>query len=158
MRRYTERVDGAADITADDSATLEFERRCKTRLRVVLDDSGAAVGIQLPRGSVLRGGDLLRADDAHVIRVIAAPEAVSTVRADANGAVEGDAGAALARAAYHLGNRHLAVQIGDHWLRYLADPVIDDMLRAMNYRVTHERAPFEAEGGAYPGPRGPGHA
>lgn len=153
MRRYTERVDacdGDGVVAADDSATLAFEQRCKTRLRVVLDDSGAAVGIQLPRGSVLRDGDLLRADDAHVIRVIAAPEAVSTVRADANGA-------ALARAAYHLGNRHLAVQIGDHWLRYLTDHIIDDMLRAMNYRVTHERAPFEAEGGAYHGARGHGH-
>lgn len=149
MRRYTERVEAAAaGITADDSATLAFEQRRKTRLRVVLDDSGAAAGIQLPRGSVLRGGDLLRAGDSHVIRVIAAPEAVSTVRAQSDGAA--DPGT-LARAAYHLGNRHLAVQIGDHYLRYLTDHVMDDMLRAMNYRVTHDLAPFEAEGGAYHG-------
>lgn len=151
MRRYTERVDardGDGAVAAHDSATLAFEQRCKTRLRVVLDGSGSEAGVVLPRGSVLRGGDLLRAPDAHVIRVIAAPESVSTVRANSDDAA--DPGA-LARAAYHLGNRHLAVQIGDHWLRYLTDPVIDDMLRAMNFRVTHDLAPFEAEGGAYQG-------
>jgi len=150
MRRYTERVeagDGAA-MEADDSATLSFDQRSKTRLRVVLDGSGTEAGVVLPRGLVLRGGDLLRASDSHVIRVIAAPEAVSTVRAGPDAAA---GPGALARAAYHLGNRHLAVQIGDNWLRYLTDHVMDDMLRAMNYRVTHDLAPFEAEGGAYQG-------
>jgi len=125
---------------------LSFDQRRKTRLRVVLDGAGKEAGVVLPRRLVLRGGDLLRASDSHVIRVIAAPEAVSTVRAGPDAAA-----GALARAAYHLGNRHLAVQIGDNWLRYLTDHVMDDMLRAMNYRVTHDLAPFEAEGGAYHG-------
>ncbi len=141
LTRYIERIDTSS--TVDDSATLPFEKRQKTRLRVTLDQSGEEVGLVLPRGSVLRDGDLLRADDSSVIQIIAAREAVSTV-------VNEDAGL-LARAAYHLGNRHVWVQIGDGWIRYLTDHVLDDMLIAMGYPVAHEREPFEPEGGAYSG-------
>ncbi len=141
LTRYIERIDTSS--TVDDSATLPFEKRQKTRLRVTLDQSGEEVGLVLPRGSVLRDGDLLRAQDTSVIQIIAEPEAVSTVASD-------DAGQ-LARAAYHLGNRHVWVQIGDGWIRYLTDHVLDDMLTAMGYQVAHEREPFEPEGGAYQG-------
>ena len=73
--------------------------------------------------------------------MVAGPEAVSTVNADDP--------KALARAAYHLGNRHVAVQVGDGWLRYLADHVLDDMLRGLGLEPKSERAPFEPESGAY---------
>jgi urease accessory protein len=72
--------------------------------------------------------------------VCAADERVSTVRA---------AGAALARAAYHLGNRHVAVEVGDAWLRYLHDHVLDQMVRQLGLEVNAESAPFEPEAGAY---------
>jgi urease accessory protein len=120
--------------------TLPFQLRSKSRLRTTLD-GGEEVGLMLERGSVLRGGDLLIADDGRVIEVVAAPETVSTVRA-------GDPWK-LARASYHLGNRHVALQIGQGWLRYQHDYVLDDMVRGLGLDVVVEAAPFEPEGGAY---------
>jgi urease accessory protein len=90
---------------------------------------------------VLRGGDLLRADDGRVVRVVAADEDLHEVRC-------GDA-EALARAAYHLGNRHTPVQVGAGWLRIGADEVLAGMLRGLGADVTPLRAPFEPEAGAY---------
>ena len=104
-------------------------------------DSGEEAGLFLERGSVLRHGDLLLADDGRVVEIQAAPETVSTVYTD-NGLV-------LARAAYHLGNRHVALQVGPGWLRYVHDHVLDDMLRGFGLAVIVEQAPFEPEGGAY---------
>jgi urease accessory protein len=95
----------------------------------------------LPRGRLLRGGDHLRADSGLVIRVVAAPEHVST-------AFTKDP-MLLARVCYHLGNRHVALQIGDTWLRYLHDHVLDDMVEALGLKVFAEAAPFEPEAGAY---------
>ena len=137
MERFSRRVE-----TGDPAGrlVLPFERRRKVRQRVVLE-SGEAVALMLPRGSSLRDGDLLASDEGRVVAVEAGPESVSTVRAD-------DA-RALARAAYHLGNRHVAVQLGDGWLRYLADHVLDDMLRGLGLTPTAEQAPFEPESGAY---------
>lgn len=126
--------------TADRRLVLPFTERSKSRLRAVLDN-GEDAGIFLERGSILRGGDLLLADDGRVIEVHAAPESVSTVHTD-NGLM-------LARACYHLGNRHVALQIGPGWLRYQHDHVLDDMLRGFGLDVRVELAPFEPEGGAY---------
>ena len=95
----------------------------------------------LPRGLGLRDGDLLAADDGRIVTVVAPPEAVSTVSTNDP--------KALARAAYHLGNRHVPVQVGDGWLRYLADHVLDDMLRGLGLEPKSEQAPFEPESGAY---------
>lgn len=120
--------------------TLPFQSRSKSRLRTTLD-GGEEVGLVLDRGSVLRGGDLLIADDGRVVEVVAAPEAVSTVRSDDPWQ--------LARASYHLGNRHVALQIGQGWVRYQHDYVLDDMVRGLGLQVTVEEAPFEPEGGAY---------
>ena len=94
------------------------------------------------RGQILRGGDLLLADDGRVIEVAAATETVSTVHS-ARCRVQ------LARAAYHLGNRHVALQIGDGWLRYRHDHVLDEMVQGLGLTVTVEQAPFEPEAGAY---------
>jgi urease accessory protein len=120
--------------------TLPFELRSKSRLRTVLS-TGEEAGVVLERGTVLRGGDLLLADDGRVIEIVAAAEQVSTVRAS-------DA-SSLARAAYHLGNRHVALQVGPDWLRYLRDHVLDDMVRGLGFTVIIEEAPFEPEAGAY---------
>lgn len=140
MRVFVRRVSAAGDGGVFSTATLAFEQRQKSRLRLTLDN-GDAAALQLPRGHVLRDGQLLQSEDGITIRVQAAGEAVSTVRSD-------DA-AQLARAAYHLGNRHVALQVGDGWLRYLADHVLDDMLRGHGLEVVNENAPFEPEEGAY---------
>jgi urease accessory protein len=119
---------------------LPFAERSKSRLRAVLDN-GEEAGLFLERGTILRGGDLLLADDGRVVEVQAAEESVSTVSTD-NALL-------LARACYHLGNRHVALQIGPGWLRYQHDHVLDDMLRGFGLEVRVGLAPFEPEGGAY---------
>ena len=126
--------------TADSRLTLPIEQRVRSRLRVKLDD-GRYAGLFLPRGTLLRGGDRLASDDGEVIEIVAAAETVTTVHCS-------DA-ALLARAAYHLGNRHIPLQIEDGWLRYQHDHVLDDMLRQMGLQVVVEQAPFEPEAGAY---------
>ena len=120
--------------------TLPFESRQKSRLHTRLDDH-TEVALLLPHGTVLRHGDVLRADNGLLIAVHAAAEAVSTVTA-------ADAGA-FARACYHLGNRHVPLQIGDAWLRYLRDHVLDDLVRGLGLSVAHAAQPFEPEAGAY---------
>ncbi len=132
------RVAESGEPTAE--LTLPFDERQKSRLRARLAD-GREVGLFLPRGHVLRGGDLLQTDDGETIRVKAADEPVSTVRT-------GDP-RALVRAAYHLGNRHVALQIGEGWIRYAHDHVLDEMVRGLGLEVAGESAPFEPEGGAY---------
>jgi urease accessory protein len=128
--------------------TLAFDDRRKSRQRVVLD-SGEEAALLLPRGTVLRDGDRLRTDGGEVVEVRAAPETLSAVTvADS---------LALARAAYHLGNRHVPVQIDAGTLRYQHDHVLDDMVRALGLPVHSERAPFQPEGGAYGHGHGHGH-
>lgn len=127
--------------------TLSFQDRQRSRLRAQLD-SGEEVGWMLPRGHVLRDGDCLRAEDGRVIEVRAAPESVSIARTDDPWL--------LARAAYHLGNRHMPLQIGEGWLRYHHDHVLDHMVAEIGLLVTQEQAAFEPEAGAYSG-GGHGH-
>jgi urease accessory protein len=132
---------GPSGVAAVDARLLlPFDIRSRSRFRARLD-SGEEVGVILTRGQVLRGGDRLRAKDGRVIGVFAAPETVSTAHA-----VDADM---LARGAYHLGNRHVALQIGPLWLRYGHDHVLDDMVRGLGLTVVVEEAPFEPEGGAY---------
>jgi urease accessory protein len=138
----------SADLPAQATLTLPFEQRQKSRLRTRLD-SGEEVGLFLARGTVLRHGDRLRATDGRVIEVRAAPETVSTARTDDP--------LLLARAAYHLGNRHIALQLGPGWLRYLHDHVLDSMVRELGLTVIGEQAPFEPEAGAYGGGHHHGH-
>jgi urease accessory protein len=123
---------------------LPFEARQKSRLRARLED-GEEVGVLLPRGTVLRGGDQLLASDGRVVEVEAALEDVSIVSLPA---AARDAWQ-LARAAYHLGNRHVALQVDAGGLAYLRDHVLDDMVRGLGFEVRHGTLPFEPEGGAY---------
>jgi urease accessory protein len=121
---------------------LPFERRTKTRQRVTLD-SGEEMAVMLPRGQVLRGGDLVATNDGRILEVVASPEAVLHVTC----ATPRD----LARAAYHLGNRHVAVEVGDGYLRLAADHVLKEMLQGLGATVTEMTAAFEPEAGAYGG-------
>ncbi|MFQ5717097.1 MAG: urease accessory protein UreE, partial [Nitrospinales bacterium] len=112
MLEITERLKKSA--TPGASLTLPYEQRQKSRLRVRLDN-GQEAALTLPRGATLRHGDLLGAAGGQVVEVRAAHEEVAT--ADAPNAL------ALTRACYHLGNRHVALQIGDGWVRYCRDHV-----------------------------------
>ncbi len=119
---------------------LSFEYRQKSRLRTHLDD-GTDVLLSLPRGTILRQGDLLRAVDGTVVQVEAALETVSVASTEDL--------LLLARACYHLGNRHVPVQVGDAWLRFLPDHVLAHMLEGLGLTIHEETAPFEPESGAY---------
>lgn len=127
-------------LPATTRLVLPFELRQRSRQRCRLS-SGEEVALVLERGTVLRGGDRLRAEDGRVIEVVAAPETVSVVRASDPWR--------LARAAYHLGNRHIPVQVGNGWLRYLHDHVLDDMVHGLGFTLDVQVQPFEPEGGAY---------
>jgi urease accessory protein len=121
---------------------LPFEQRQKARQRAQVA-GGLDVGIKLPRGTILRGGDQLRAADGTVLEIVAAREPVSTVWCrDVR---------RLAQVAYHLGNRHVALEIGAGWVRYLADHVLDAMVAQLSLTVVHHDEPFEPEAGAYGG-------
>jgi urease accessory protein len=129
---------------ASDVLELDFSYRTKSRLRARLA-SGAEAGLFLPRGTILRGGQKLIANDGRVVRVVSAPEALLEARCAS--------AAELARAAYHLGNRHVAVQVGSDtggdWLRIQADHVLEGMLVGLGALVSSLHAPFEPEAGAY---------
>lgn len=138
MLEIRERVDG--DEPHQLLLILPFEDRQRSRLRVSLSN-GESAALSLPRGSVLRGGDLLRASDGRVVRVQAAEESVSTARSVIP--------RALLRAAYHLGNRHVPLEIGEGYVRYQHDHVLDGMVRDLGLTVMSELAAFEPESGAY---------
>lgn len=140
MIRLTKKITSAA--AADTSVTLPLHQRIKSRLRVTLDD-GRDAGLLLERGSTLKDGDLLTGDDGIKVQVRAAAETLSIVRSDDP--------QLLARACYHLGNRHMSIQIMPGELRYSHDHVLDDMLRGLGLVVSIEQAPFEPEPGAYGG-------
>ena len=134
---------------SDARLVLPFESRQRSRLLAALE-SGEQIRLTLPRGTILRGGDRLQASDGRVVEVVAAPEPVSIVRAtDAR---------QLARAAYHLGNRHVTLQITADSIRYLHDHVLDDMLRGLGLSVGDDILPFEPEAGAYATSHAHGHA
>ena len=135
---------------ADTELVLPFEQRQKSRLRTRLEN-GEEVAINLPRGTVMRNGDLLRTDDGRTVRVLARPERVLQV--------ECASAKEVTRASYHLGNRHVPLQIGDGWLRIADDHVLRQMLEGLGATVTVLIAPFEPEAGAYGvgGPDGHGH-
>ena len=119
---------------------LPFDLRQRSRLLASID-SGEEIGLTLPRGTVLRGGDRLQASDGRIIDVVAAPERVAIVQSDDP--------RLLARAAYHLGNRHVAVQITSNSLRFLSDHVLEGMLQQLGLSVEIDNLPFEPEAGAY---------
>jgi urease accessory protein len=139
-----EKLDSSAAQAAD-RLSLAFERRQRSRQRALLD-SGEEIGMVMPRGEVLRGGDRVLASDGRVFEVVSAPERLLHIEA-----------ASLARIAYHLGNRHVPVQVGEGFLRIAQDHVLEDMLRRLGASVAHIEAPFEPETGAYTPKSGTDH-
>jgi urease accessory protein len=134
------------------SVELDWDVRQKSRFDAT-DSSGRLLGVFLPRGSVVRGGDVLVAEDGSLIRVIAAPQPVLRVTACAEHGGPAD----LPRAAYHLGNRHVPLEVKADHLQLEPDPVLAEMLRAMHLIVREVNAPFEPEGGAYAATHGHAH-
>lgn len=132
--------------------TLDWDTRQKSRFDAT-DSAGRTLGVFLPRGQVVRGGDVLVAEDGSLIRVDAAPQPVLVVRACAGHGSPFD----LLRAAYHLGNRHVPLELAPDHLKLEPDHVLADLLRAMHLIVCDEQAPFEPEAGAYAA-GGHGHA
>ena len=118
---------------------LPFELRQRSRLRARLA-SGEEVRLMLERGTVMRGGDVVRTTDGRELQIVAAKEKLLHIESDQ-----------LARVAYHLGNRHVPVQVGDGFLRIEEDHVLEEMSRQLGARVSHVEAPFEPEAGAYGG-------
>ncbi|CAN5154674.1 hypothetical protein BH09PSE6_BH09PSE6_25570 [soil metagenome] len=137
---------GQADVLAEvrDAAptlTLDWDARQRSRLRVALDD-GREVAVVLQRGVVLRDADLLMDQTGALVRVCAKPQRVRIVQAEPT---------QLLRAAYHLGNRHVPVQLGDGRLSFESDPVLADMLARIGIASCEALEPFDPEAGAYGG-------
>ncbi|MEC5396517.1 urease accessory protein UreE [Uliginosibacterium sp. H1] len=127
---------------ASERLVLDFEARSKSRLRTKLV-SGEDAGLFLPRGGILKSGDRLLGNDGRVVAVESAAEAVL----DARFATPTE----LAKAAYHLGNRHVAVRVDEGFLRILDDHVLGAMLEGLGATLTKLTASFEPEAGAYGG-------
>ena len=123
---------------------LDWDVRQKSRFAAV-DSKGRTLNVFLPRGTVLRGGDVLVAEDGSLIRVKAAPQPVLVVTHCPDHGTPFD----LLRAAYHLGNRHVPLQIGADYVAYAHDHVLDDMVRGLGLTVTARMEPFEPEAGAF---------
>jgi urease accessory protein len=144
MLELTQRlVSGIAEKTL----TLPLEMRIRSRLRVTLD-VGTDAGLILERGQMLRDGDLIGSLDGVIVEIKAADEPVSSVYCKDP--------LLLARTCYHLGNRHVPLQIAPGMVRYRHDHVLDDMVRGLGGEPQLEQAPFEPEPGAYGG-KGHGH-
>ena len=125
------------------TVTLVRDQREKSRLKVTLDD-GREAGLFFEKGTSFQDGDLIISDDGEVlVEIKAADETVSSIYCDDP--------LQLARACYHLGNRHIPLQIDKDILRYQHDHVLDDMIRGLGLDVKTEQAPFEPESGAYSG-------
>ncbi|MES9845131.1 MAG: urease accessory protein UreE [Candidatus Sedimenticola sp. PURPLELP] len=146
MIKLTEKTGQVSSIDA--TLTLPLHSRIKSRLRVILDN-GEDAGLFLERGTTLKDGDMLRTDDGFSVLVKAAEETLSTVISDDPHL--------LARACYHLGNRHVSIQIEPKRVSYIHDHVLDVMLRGLGMEVTTSNAPFEPEPGAYGGSAEKGH-
>ena len=147
---------GLAAVLLKRSPTVELDWDVRQKSRFdATDSSGRTLGVFLPRGTVVRGGDVLVAEDGSLLRVVAKPQPVLVVRhCSAHGSPFD-----LLRAAYHLGNRHVQLELKPDRLQLEPDHVLADMLRQMHLIVSEEQAAFEPEAGAYAaGGHGHGHA
>jgi urease accessory protein len=134
------------------TVSLDWDVRQKSRFDAT-DSSGRALGVFLPRGTQVRGGDVLVGEDGSLVLVQAAPQPVLVVRHCGEHGSPFD----LMRAAYHLGNRHVALELQSDHLKLEPDHVLAEMLRNQHLIVSEEQAAFEPEGGAYGQAHGHGH-
>jgi len=139
---------GSWSGTPLDSVVLDFDERYRRRV-VMTGVGGLAFLLDLAQAAMLRGGDGLRLEDGRIVEVVAAPEPLAEIRSPDS--------LALLRVAWHLGNRHLAVELMPKALRIRRDPVIEDMAKGLGVRVMPVEAPFNPEGGAYVQAEGHGH-
>jgi urease accessory protein len=126
------------------SVMLDWDVRQKSRFETT-DSMERQVGVFLPRGTLVRGGDVLVAEDGSLIRVIAAPQPVLVI----THCTEHGSPFDLLRAAYHLGNRHVPIELKPNHLKIEPDHVLAEMLRSMHLIVQEQLTTFEPEGGAY---------
>ena len=146
---------GLAAVLLRRAATVELDWDVRQKSRFDTTDSqGRRLGVFLPRGRVVRGGDVLVLEDGSLVRVQAAAQPVMVVRHCPQHGAPFD----LLRAAYHLGNRHVSLELQADCLLLEPDDVLQDMLQRMHLIVTREQRPFEPEAGAYPGGHGHDHA
>jgi urease accessory protein len=137
---------GLAPVLIKRAATVELDWDVRQKSRFdATDSAGRRLGVFLPRGTVVRGGDVLVAADGSLIRVIAAPQKILRVTACPQHGSTFD----LIRAAYHLGNRHVQIELKSDHLKIEPDHVLADMLRAMHLIVNEASEGFEPEAGAY---------
>jgi len=134
----------AALLKRASTLELDWDTRQKSRFEAT-DSAGRTMGVFLPRGTVVRGGDVLVADDGSLVRVLAAPQAVLKITHCTKHGTPYD----LIRAAYHLGNRHVPIELKPDHLKIEPDHVLADMLRAMHLIVHAVDEAFEPENGAY---------
>ena len=145
---------GLAPVLLKRAATVELDWDVRQKSRFAATDSaGRELAIFLPRGTLVRGGDVLVAEDGSMVRVIAALQPVLVITHCKNHGTPFD----LTRAAYHLGNRHVPIELQPDHLKIEPDHVLADMLRAMHLIVTEQNLAFEPEGGAYAAGHGGGH-
>ena len=141
MLTFTQRLMADPDVVVSFTLTLTAEERTKSRHRFEMED-GQALYLRLPRGTLLRDGDLLLAEtDSSLVRVTAKPEPIFTITATTS--------LELLRAAYHLGNRHVPIEITETYLRISPDSVLQTMLEHMGMKVQEAILPFQPEIGAY---------
>ena len=147
---------GLAPVLVRRAAHLELDWDVRQKSRFdATDSNGRSVGVFLPRGTVVRGGDVLITQDGSLLRVVAAPQVVLKITActdqSHSHSHSHSHGSAfdLMRAAYHLGNRHVPIELKPDHLKIEPDHVLADMLRSMHLTVTEVREAFEPEGGAY---------
>jgi urease accessory protein len=137
---------GLAAVLLKRAATVELDWDVRQKSRFdATDSTGRSLGVFLPRGTAVRGGDALLAEDGSLIVVKAAPQAVLVVRHCTEHGTPFD----LLRAAYHLGNRHVQLELQTDHLKLEPDHVLADLLRSMHLIVSEEQSAFEPEGGAY---------
>lgn len=137
---------GLAAVLLKRAATIELDWDVRQKSRFDATDSqGRQIGVFLPRGTAVRGGDVLVAEDGSLVRVIAAPQPVLRITHCTAHGTPFD----LTRAAYHLGNRHVPIELKPDHLKIEPDHVLADMLRSMHLIVVAIEEAFEPEGGAY---------
>ena len=145
---------GLAPVLIKRASTVELDWDVRQKSRFDTTDSlGRHLGVFLPRGTLLRGGDVLVVEDGSMVRVLAAPQPVLRISACPTHGSPFD----LTRAAYHLGNRHVPIELKPDHLKIEPDHVLADLLRAMHLIVNTVEEAFEPEGGAYSAATHAGH-
>lgn len=141
MLTFTQKKPPNPNAAVVSTLSLTAEERTRSRYRLQMED-GQVVFLRLPRGTVLQDGDILVDETTgSLVRITAKPEPVLTVVAKTT--------IDLLKAAYHLGNRHVPVEITSAYLRLSPDPVLQVMLQQLGVEIKEEISPFQPEAGAY---------